>query len=110
MCHCGEEPFGVKSYFFSKISKFSYVDFDIQTLYTVKLRFTINFSSSLVLKGANNVNSKVEFDILRLNQREKFICLQSLRHKGCVQRPISCLSIINLDSMIPYAEFGEKFS
>ena len=49
----------------------------------------------IVLKGAYNVE---EFDMLRLNQRKEFICLQSLPHKGCVQRPTSCLSIINLDS------------
>ena len=49
----------------------------------------------IVLKGAYKVE---EFDMLGLNQRKEFICLQSLPHKGCVQRPTSCLSIINLIS------------
>ena len=77
---------------FLKITKFScrFCIFWHTDLINCKNRLTI------VLKGAFNVISQVEFDILRLNQRKEFICLQSLRHKGCVQRPISCLLIINL--------------
>ena len=68
-----------------------------EILFSILTYRLINFKNRLmiVLKGAYKVE---EFDMLGLNQRKEFICLQSLPHKGCVQRPTSCLSIINLIS------------